>query len=147
MEMPKIYLDNCCYNRPFDNQSQMKIRLETEAKLYIQAGIREGRYSLCWSFVLDYENDENPYEEKRSMIAPWKGIAADFCPPSSSILSTGKEVMALGIKNVDALHIACAVERRCAYFITTDAKILNKSLSGIKAINPIDFVREREETQ
>jgi hypothetical protein len=29
----KIYLDNCCYNRPFDNQLQMKIRLETEAKL------------------------------------------------------------------------------------------------------------------
>jgi len=30
----KIYLDNCSYNRPFDDQSQMKIRLETEAKLY-----------------------------------------------------------------------------------------------------------------
>ncbi len=36
MSTPRIYLDNCSLNRPFDNQEQMKIRLETEAKLYIQ---------------------------------------------------------------------------------------------------------------
>jgi len=50
MKIPKIDLDNCCYNRPFDDQSQMKTRLETEAKLYIQSGIREKKYSLVWSY-------------------------------------------------------------------------------------------------
>lgn len=39
----KLYLDNCSYNRPFDDQTQMKIHLETEAKLYIQECIREGQ--------------------------------------------------------------------------------------------------------
>ena len=51
----KIYLDNCCYNRPFDDQTQMKIHLETQAKLYIQAKIKEGAYDLVWSYILDYE--------------------------------------------------------------------------------------------
>jgi len=101
VKAPKIYLDNCSYNRPFDNQTQMRIRMETEAKLYIQAGIRKGKYSLCWSFVLDYENGRNPYEEKRSVIAPWKGIAGDFCPSSEDILSRGKEIMSLGVKHID----------------------------------------------
>ena len=55
----KIYLDNCSYNRPFDDQTQMKIHLETEAKLYIQASVRDGKYDLVWSYMLDYENDEN----------------------------------------------------------------------------------------
>jgi len=32
----KVYLDNCCFNRPFDNQNQVRIRIETEAKLFIQ---------------------------------------------------------------------------------------------------------------
>ena len=32
----KIYLDNCCFNRPFDEQSWIRIMLETEAKLRIQ---------------------------------------------------------------------------------------------------------------
>ena len=42
----RLYLDNCCFNRPFDDQSQLKVRLETEAKLFIQQGILVGRYEL-----------------------------------------------------------------------------------------------------
>jgi len=38
----KIYFDNCCFNRPFDNQKNIKIFLETHAKLYIQQKILEG---------------------------------------------------------------------------------------------------------
>lgn len=37
----RVYLDNCVMNRPFDDQSHIRIRLEAEAKLYIQACIRE----------------------------------------------------------------------------------------------------------
>jgi len=44
MKKTKIYLDICSYNRPFDDQSQMKIRLETEAKLYIQSAVKENKY-------------------------------------------------------------------------------------------------------
>ena len=141
----KIYLDNCSYNRPFDSQTQMKVRLETEAKLYIQASIREGKYFLCWSFMLDYENGKNPYEEKRSIVAPWREIAVDYCPPSEKILLSGKGIMKLGVKNEDALHIACAKERQCDYFITTDNRLTNKIVEGIKIVNPIDFVRETED--
>lgn len=40
----KIYLDNCCFNRPFDNQSQTKIYIESQAKLEIQKSIKQGQY-------------------------------------------------------------------------------------------------------
>ena len=145
MDADKIYLDVCAYNRPFDIQTQVKIRLETEAKLHIQANIREGKYSLCWSYMLDYENDKNPYEEKRDMIAPWKEFAADYCPPSDAILEKGKKIMALGVKHNDALHIACAIERKCGCFITTDTGLTSKTIADIAIINPIDFVRETED--
>ena len=120
---------------------------ETEAKLFIQASIREGTYLLCWSFMLDYENSKSPYEGKRSMIAPWKDVSYDYCPQSDIILSRGKELMKLGIKNNDALHIACAIECNCEYFITTDDRLTNKTVEGIIIINPIDFVREMEVSQ
>ena len=58
----RIYLDNCCFNRPFDNQNQLKIHLETQAKLYIQAQIKQGIYDLVWSYILEYENQMNPFE-------------------------------------------------------------------------------------
>ena len=48
----KIYLDNCCFNRPFDDQSQIRIRLESEAKLTIQELIQTGELSLVWSYIL-----------------------------------------------------------------------------------------------
>ena len=38
----RVYLDNCCYNRPFDRQVQLVVRLETEAKLRIQSMMRSG---------------------------------------------------------------------------------------------------------
>ncbi len=50
----KLYLDNCMFNRPFDDQSNIKILLEAEAKLKIQENIRLGLYELIWSYVLDY---------------------------------------------------------------------------------------------
>ena len=39
----RVYLDNCCYNRPYDDQDQMVIALETSAKLYVQELIKENR--------------------------------------------------------------------------------------------------------
>ena len=145
MRVPKIYLDNCCYNRPYDNQEQIKIRLETEAKLYIQSGIRDGCYVLVWSYMLDYENNENPYDEKRNAIAAWKNIAHEYCPSADDVLSKGQTIIKLGIKPKDALHIACAIESGCDYFLTTDKGLMNKNISDIKIINPIDFATKVED--
>ena len=46
----RIYLDMCCYNRPYDDQAQTRIALESQAKLHIQSMIKEGRYDLV-SFI------------------------------------------------------------------------------------------------
>ena len=61
----RIYLDNCCFNRPYDDQTQIRIRIESEAKLFIQAKILAGEIELAWSYVLDFENKANPFPEKR----------------------------------------------------------------------------------
>ena len=68
----RIYLDNCCFNRPYDDQSQEKILLETEAKLKLQQEIKNGDLELIWSYMLDYENNENPDEIIRTTIYEWK---------------------------------------------------------------------------
>ncbi len=55
----KLYLDNFCFNRPYNNQLLIRNRLETEAKLYIQESIIEENYDLVWSYILDFENSRN----------------------------------------------------------------------------------------
>ena len=48
----RVYLDNCCYNRPFDEQTQLKVRLETEAKMEIQTLMRVGAVEYVCSDML-----------------------------------------------------------------------------------------------
>jgi hypothetical protein len=64
----RVYLDNCSFNRPFDDQNQLKIKLETEAKLFIQQGILTGKYELVWSYILEFENNQNQFDDKRNSI-------------------------------------------------------------------------------
>ena len=49
----KVYLDNCSFNRPFDDQDQIRIRIEAEAKLFLQKLIDQGKLELAWSYILD----------------------------------------------------------------------------------------------
>jgi predicted nucleic acid-binding protein len=144
----KIYLDNCSYSRPFDDKKQLSIRMEAEAKLQIQENIRGGVYELVWSYMNDFENSENPFEERREAIGMWAKIANQHCPPSDNILEKAKHIQKAGIRAKDALNLACAIASNCDFFITTDRGIIKKSnlISEIRIINPIDFVREEEES-
>ena len=139
----KIYLDNCCYNRPFDDQSDIVIRLETEAKLFIQQKVKENALELVWSFILDYENSRNPFEDRRERIGLWRDLSSDDCILSESVKEKANKLMdSLGLKQMDAAHIACAIEKQADYFITTDRKILNKQIEGISIASPTTFVQE-----
>lgn len=148
MKKKRIYLDNCCYNRPYDDQSYETIRLEAEAKLYIQESIRSGKIELVWSFILDFENSVNPYEEQKETIKEWKKVAIENVKAEETIRNYAKKLeSAYGIKPKDTLHLSCAIQAKCDYFLTTDRVLLKKALrlSEITVINPIDFVIAWEE--
>ena len=144
MEKLKLYLDNCCFNRPFDDQSHLTIYLEAEAKLFVQTGILRGNFELAWSYVMDFENSVNPHESRKNEITKWRKIAVTDIGVSEEIVALGNSIMLKGIKKKDALHIACAIKSKCDYFLTTDKKVLNKDLSEIIIMNPLDFVRKLE---
>jgi hypothetical protein len=142
----RVYLDNCCFNRPFDDQSLLTIRLETEAKLGIQEKIKSGHLSLGWSYILDFENNANPFLEKRIEIQKWKKMADSFVNETEDILLKMNELTAIWLKPLDALHIACAVTLQCQYFLTVDKGILKKitKYSEMKISNPVNFIIEWE---
>ena len=140
----KVYLDNCCFNRPFDDQSQIRIRLESEAKLRIQDDILKGRIRFAWSYILDAENKANPFEEKERVIREWKQHATMNIKENAPVLEKAKDLNRRGIRSKDALHIACAIAAGCAYFLTTDDKIINKNnlITELILSDPIGFIKE-----
>jgi predicted nucleic acid-binding protein len=142
----RLYLDNCSFNRPFDDQSQLKIRLETEAKIAIQKQIIKGKFDLVWSYILDYENLQNPYEERKSSIHQWSDQALVVQKESKSVIQKAEQYKKQGLKSKDALHIACAIESKCDYFITTDDHIISKMDDDklIQVLNPLNFIQIEE---
>ena len=45
----RIYLDVCAFNLPFDDQKHIRVRLEAEAKLFVQQMIRAAKIEIVWS--------------------------------------------------------------------------------------------------
>ena len=134
----RLYLDLCCFNRPFDDQSQTRVRVETDAKLELQAHVSTGKVELIWPYVLDYENAQNPFAERRESIARWRGLAVDRVPESEATLVLARQLAASGVKFYDALHAACAAAGQAALFVSTDDALLKrlKVSSSLKAVLP-----------
>jgi predicted nucleic acid-binding protein len=139
VEILRVYLDNCCFNRPYDDQSQKRIEIETKAKLFIQENIAEGNIELVWSYMMDFENGNNPYLEKRNAIAAWKKLAIAYVDEHDDIIQTAERMAVAGVKESDSLHVAAAISGNCDYFITTDDRIHKYCTAQVKIVNPIEF--------
>ena len=138
----RLYLDNCCLNRPYDDFTNITVQLEAEAKLFIQHEIIIKNFELAWSFMMDYEITFNPSTDRKISFLDWKNAAVVDIDPIERILIKGKALEHMKLKKKDSLHIACALEAQCEYFLTTDRKVLNKNIPEIKIMNPLDFVRQ-----
>ncbi|MCL2880080.1 MAG: PIN domain protein [Treponema sp.] len=136
-----IYLDNCTFNRPFDDQTFLRISLETQAKLYIQSLIKNKKIDLIYSYVNFYENFNNPFDNKKLSITEFSKNAKDFITENNNILLKANEIILCKIKPLDALHLSCAINAKVDYFITVDDGILRYNTDEIQIFDPIDFIK------
>ena len=139
----KVYLDNGCYNRPYDDQTQRRISLETQAKLHVQEMIRKDELELVVSFINTYELSQSKLTSRRETIMEYvRDNASEFInsDDGGQIKRRAEEIMKTGIKMKDAYHIACAERAGCDYLLTTDDRFLKYKTEDIYIINPIDFV-------
>ena len=68
MQKLLIYLDNCCYSRPFDDLTLQKNRLEAHAKIFIQSLVKYKSISLVYSFMSLIEIEDSPLEDVKAYI-------------------------------------------------------------------------------
>ena len=122
----KIYLDLCVYNRPFDDQTQPRIMMETLGFIFIMARVANGDFSTINSFALEYENRKNPREENAMIISDLLHEASEFVSKNETIVERARELENAGIMAMDALHAACAEYSGATYFVTCDDGLLKK---------------------
>ena len=146
--MPRVYFDACCLNRPFDDQTQDRIRLESEALLLIMSRFQDAS-DWIWvgSNVLRYEVDQIPDSERRRRVAAILGFAEESQLTRTETAARAQVFQSLALNVVDALHIACAEQAGCDVLLTTDDRMLgaarrNTDQLHVRVRNPIDWVRE-----
>src|SRR2546425_13267883 len=91
--MPRIYLDVCCLNRPFDDQRQDRVRLEAEAVLLILGRCEAGVWQWLSSAVVEEEVNNTPSSERRSRVRHILSGAHSTVAPADAAIARAQELM------------------------------------------------------
>ena len=145
MEKIKIYLDSCCFNRPFDELSQDRVRLESEAVLTILNKCEIGVWDIFRSDILEDEIYRITDLFKRQKILRLYTSTSIYIEIDDDIIRRAKELQKFNIKSFDALHLASAEFGGADVLLTTDKKFLNRAVSSdtkIKISNPAIWLTE-----
>jgi predicted nucleic acid-binding protein len=142
----RIYLDTCCYNRPFDDFSHERVHLESEAVLALIKKVNQGMDEIVGSDILELEISRIANIDKLKKVRSLYNVATMNVPYSEQVLARSKEIQEMAnIRSFDALHIASAEKARADVMLTTDDR-LERSCMGIqlsvKVTNPIKFFME-----
>jgi predicted nucleic acid-binding protein len=141
----KIYMDNCCLNRPFDNQSNIRIHLESEAIKLIITECEQKIWTLISSQVLEFEISNTPDISKKDNLLSINKLATVVVDITNELRQRAKEFESFGLQTFDAMHLASA-ENNADILLSVDDKFINKSKKiaglGIKVQNPLLWLEE-----
>lgn len=145
----KIYFDNCCYNRPYDNpahKAQANVRREITAIMDAVQVCETSGFPILGSAAVIAEIDDIKNLEKRKNVRGfYERVVTAELVENENIIARAQELNKQGIKGLDAYHIAFAESANVEYLLTTDIKFekaAEKLYLKTKVINPINFMME-----
>lgn len=136
-----MYLDLCALKRPFDDQTQPRIRLEADAVLDLLAASPE-RLTFVHGAAQDLEHAENPVPWRSGRVAAWLASVPRAEPEARGLARRTQELMSLGFRNFDAFHVACAELARADVLATTDDRLLalSRRHADVLTVRVVDVV-------
>lgn len=148
----RIYLDTCCFNRPFDDQTQDRIRLESEAVRLILQHVERGNLKLIGSEMLQYEIAQIPDDQRRHFVSLLMSDFSDEICISPGVLKKAEQLESSGFDAFDGIHLACASQGRVSVFLTVDDRLCRMAktaynILGISVMNPLFWIRTWEDKE
>jgi predicted nucleic acid-binding protein len=148
--MPEsVYIDTCALNRLADDDSQLRVREEADAMVRIFELVADAKLHWIASTVLRFEIDRNTDTVRRLDALKILSTASELVAPDASALQRAKDLAAVGLTYVDALHLAVAEMAKADGLLTTDDRFLNRARQhrkqpGPEPINPVDWIQRRQ---
>ncbi len=143
----KIYLDVCCLNRPFDDQTQDRIHLESEAVIAILRNVESQQWTWIISSVVLFEVAQTPSAERKHRLSKLCSHATHEIAMGDDICANAETPRKAGFKSYDALHLACARKAGADIVLSTDDKLVKKATQhsatvGVRVANPLTWLQE-----
>jgi predicted nucleic acid-binding protein len=133
--MDKIYLDVCCLNRPFDDWTQERVRLEGEAILSIIERINLGNLKLLSSEAIAVELERLRNLSKKENILKILRVAEDIIKIDDDVEFRSQQLEQLGFGLYDSYHLACAEAGKVDIFLSTDDRLLKNAVRHQNILN------------
>ena len=138
---PLVYLDTCCLNRLFDDQRQLRVRLETEAVRAVLQAVVAGDIRWLGSTAVDLEVGSNPNADRRQRVAELAALATDRLELSEADRGQARTFEVEGLGAFDALHLTAAERGGADVLLTTDDRFIHRAarLGGrlrVRVLNP-----------
>ena len=143
----KIYLDVSCLNRPFDDQSQTRIRLETEGISEVLKGCARGDWTHVSSKMATIEIDAIPDAERRSRVRLLLPARKFMLKLSNVVYARAADLELLGFKAADAVHVAAAETLKADVLLSCDDRLCARAWRcrdqlKVRVANPLDWLKE-----
>ena len=144
----KVYFDMCSLQRPLDDKSQLRVLVEAQAVLGLLALCESGQCDLIASDALVFETDANPDAVRRVFVGQAIAQATQFIKTDDQLKVRAQTFVDAGIKPLDALHLASAIQAQADYFCTCDDRLLRKASNlntmPTQVVSPLELVSEIE---
>jgi predicted nucleic acid-binding protein len=140
--LQRLYLDICTLCRPFDDQSLMRVRLETYAYYLILQALLDNRYTMIVSPVHFEEVDAiSDPEERREILAVLETLGKMAIANVTITRARAEDLRSRKFGVADAAHLAFA-EAAADFLISCDDRLVKKCKReriSIKVLNPVEF--------
>jgi len=140
----KVYLDTCCYGRPFDDRTQSIIDSEAIAVLTVVDMCHIVGYCIIGSDMIAVEINDIPDIALKREINDFYSDAVDVFATitiEDAIRAQTYQTVA-HIKVKDSIHLVSAEAAGASVLLTTDKDFIKKAEkvnSAVKVMNPLNF--------
>jgi len=143
----KIYLDVSCLDRPFDDQGQMRIRLEAEAVTSTLEQCERSDWQQVSSEIAKIEIDAMPDADRRARVKLLLPAEAAMLELTEENFARAKVLQTLGFKSADALHVAAAENLGADVLLSCDDRLCRlarrcRAQLKVHVANPLDWLKE-----
>lgn len=142
----RIYLDTCTIQRPVDQSQEPRVQREARAMMELIELAEAGEVEFVCSRVLLLEHAHNADRIRWLFVERVLSLTNEIVDIDRKVEERTLKYRELGLKGMDAVHLACAVHAAVDVLCTCDDRFLRRARrvdTGLtRVLSPLELIQE-----